>query len=74
MPRSVQQIAWKRADAADYTDVTEAIEEGRVSGTPHPDPAIDRPKGYSVTLTLKPDSTAFADELQGALLAVPPPW
>ena len=72
MPRSIRQIAWKRAEDASYTDVTDAIEEGTIAVTPHPDEEIDRPKGYSITLTLKSDSTAFADDLQAALLDMEP--
>jgi hypothetical protein len=72
MPRSIRHIEWKRSDAPAYTDVTAAIEEGTVSATPHPDPEINLPKGYSVTLTLNPDSTGFADELQDALLDMEP--
>ena len=72
MPRSIQHIEWKRSGATTYTDVTGAIEKGSVSATPHPDPDVDRPKGYSVTLILRPDSTEFADELQTALLDVDP--
>jgi hypothetical protein len=70
MPRSIRQIEWKRSSDDAFTDVTDAIEEGTVSATPHPDPEIEHPKGYSVTLTLKADSTDFADELQAALLDV----
>lgn len=72
MPRSIRQIAWKRAEDASYTDITDAIEEGTISATPHPDAEVDRPKGYSITLTLKPDSTALADDLQAALLDLEP--
>jgi hypothetical protein len=72
MPRSIRQIEWKRSSDDAFTDVTAAIEEGTVSATPHPDPDVDRPRGYSVTLTLEPDSTEFADELQAALLDVDP--
>mgnify|MGYP000158478645 CR=1 FL=1 len=70
MPHSIRQIEWKRSSDGAFTDVTDAIEAGTVSATPHPDPEIEQPKGYSVTLTLKPDSTEFADELQAALLDV----
>jgi hypothetical protein len=72
MPRSIRQIAWKRAEDASYTDITDAIEEGSTSATPHPDAEVDQPKGYSITLTLKPDSTALADDLQAALLDLEP--
>lgn len=70
--RAIHSIEWKRAGAGSYTNVTDAIEEGVVSATPHPDDSVDRPKGYSVTLTLKPDSTDLADEFQEALLDVEP--
>lgn len=72
MSRSIQQIEWKRSSATAYTDITGAIEEGLVSATPHPDPEIEQPKGYSVPLTLKPESTNLAHELQEALLDVDP--
>jgi hypothetical protein len=72
MSRSIQQITWKRSSETDYTDVTGAVEAGTVSATPHPNPDVDRPKGYTVTLTLAPDSTAFANDLQEALLDVDP--
>jgi len=72
MPRSIQRIEWKRSSETNYTDVTDAIQDGTVSAMPHPNPEIDQPKGYSVTLTLKPESTDFADELRSALLDVDP--
>ncbi|MCS3627840.1 hypothetical protein GGP85_000584 [Salinibacter ruber] len=72
MPRSIQQAKWKRASADSYTDITDAVDEGVLAATPHPDDAIDRPKGYSVRLTLAPDSTALADALQDALLDMDP--
>jgi len=72
MPRSIQHITWKRSDAAKYTDITDAIVEGSLSATPHPDAEVNRPKGYSITLRLKPESTALADALQAALLDVEP--
>jgi hypothetical protein len=72
MPRPIRHIEWKRSSDDAFTNVTDAIEKGTVSATPHPDPEIEHPKGYSVTLTLLPDSTAFADELQAALLDVEP--
>lgn len=70
--RTIHNIKWKRSDDSTYTDVTDAIENGLVSATPHPDDSVDRPKGYSVRLTLKPDSTDLAEELQEALLDVEP--
>ncbi|WP_263784666.1 hypothetical protein [Salinibacter grassmerensis] len=72
MTRSIQQVEWQRASDDVYTDITDAIDEGVVSATPHPDDAIDRPKGYSVRLTLLPDSTVLADALQDALLDMDP--
>lgn len=72
MRRSIQSIEWKRAGAETATDVTDAIEEGVVAATPHPDETIDRPKGYSVRLRLKPDRAAFAEDLQEALMDVAP--
>jgi hypothetical protein len=72
MDRSLRTLQWKAPDASSYTDVTDAVESAVVSATPHPDDAVDRPKGYSVKMTLKPDSAAFADELQDALMALDP--
>ncbi|MFB6249653.1 MAG: hypothetical protein ABEL97_13895 [Salinibacter sp.] len=72
MDRSIRALKWKRPADDQFTNVTDALVEGIVSATPHPDPEIDRPKGYSLELTLRPDSTAFADELQAALLDVDP--
>lgn len=54
MSRSLRRIKWKRARDETYTDITDAIVEGAVSATPHPDPDTDRPKGYSVILILHP--------------------
>ncbi|MFB6273645.1 MAG: hypothetical protein ABEL51_12195 [Salinibacter sp.] len=71
---SIQHLEWKRSDETEYTDVTGAIEKGSVSATPHPDPDVDRPKGYSLTLKLTPDSTDFADALQDALLDIDPAY
>jgi len=72
MPRSIRQIEWKRASDDAYTDITEAVEEGTLSATAHPDDTVDRPKGYSVRLTLRPGSTALAEALQEALLDMNP--
>ena len=72
MDRPIRALAWKRPSDDQFTDVTDALEKGVVSATPHPDEAIEHPKGYSVELTLRPDSTAFADALQAALLDVEP--
>lgn len=49
MDRSIQSIEWKRPNDDHPTDVTDAVTEAYVSSTPHPDDAIDHPKGYSVT-------------------------
>lgn len=68
MNRDIRSIEWKRPNGDTATDVTEAIEDVIVSSTPHPDEEMPHPKGYSVKMTLKPDSTAFADELQEALM------
>lgn len=73
MEKAIRSIRWTSPDADTATDVTDAVENGVVSATPHPDDAIDRPKGYTVQLTLKPDSDPFAEELQEALLSLDPP-
>jgi len=72
MDRSIQSIEWRRSNEASTTDVTNAIEEGVVCATPHPDDAINEPKGYSIQLTLAPDSDTLAAELQEALLDIDP--
>jgi hypothetical protein len=72
MNRPIRTLHWTAPDADHSTDVTDAVETAVLSATPHPDETVDRPKGYSVVLTLKPDSTAFADELQEALVAFDP--
>lgn len=72
MPQSIQQIEWKRASDAAYTDITDAIKEGVLSATPHPDDTIDRPKGYSIRLTLAPNSTDLAEDLRETLLDTEP--
>lgn len=72
METPLQSLTWNGPNADAPIDVTDALQSGRVSATPHPDEAIDHPKGYSVKLTLKDDSTAFAEALQDALLAVDP--
>lgn len=73
MDRSIHSIQWKQPEDESAMDVTDAIEKGVISSTPHPDPNVDTAKGYSVHLTLKPDSGAFADALQEALMTLDPP-
>jgi hypothetical protein len=73
MDRPIRSIEWTRATDEAPTDVTDAIDSGVVSSTPHPDEDIDRPKGYSVKLTLNPSSTGFAEALQEAMLDLDPP-
>ena len=72
MDRPIRILSWTAPDADQPTDVTEAVTEAVLSATPHPDETVDRPKGYSIVLTLKPDSTAFAEALQEALVAFDP--
>lgn len=72
MDRPIRAIEWRPPGADTARDVTDDIETGVVSATPHPDDAVDEPKGYSVKLTLTVDAEAFADELQDALLSVDP--
>ncbi|PSQ97788.1 MAG: hypothetical protein BRD55_01230 [Bacteroidetes bacterium SW_9_63_38] len=72
MDRPIRTLHWTAPDADQPTDVMEAVTEAVLSATPHPDENIDRPKGYSVILTLAPDRTAFAEELQQALMALDP--
>jgi len=72
MKRPIHSIEWTGPDDDAPTDVTDAVTEAYVSATPHPSDDIDEPKGYSIVLTLKPDSTAFAEALQGALVAFDP--
>jgi len=72
MDRSIRAIEWTPPGADTARDVTDAIETGVVSATPHPDDAVDDPKGYSVKLTLTSDAETFAAELQDALLSVDP--
>jgi len=73
MERAIHSIEWTGPDDDAATDVTNVVEDGVVATTPHPDEAIDQPKGYTVELTLSPDGTAFANELQEALLSLDPP-
>jgi len=68
----IQSMTWQRPDADSPTDVTDALAEGIVSSTPHPDDDVDHPKGYSLTLTLKPNYTDFAEDIQQALMDVEP--
>jgi len=72
MDRSIRSIEWQPPGSDTPRDVTDAIETGVVSATPHPDDAVDDPKGYSVKLTLTAGAHTFADELQDALLSVDP--
>lgn len=73
MDRPIRSIEWQRADDDTPTEVTNAIESGVVSATPHPDDGIDTPKGYTLKLQLKPEATTFADALQDALLDLDAP-
>ena len=72
MRRHIQSIEWARPGAGADADLTDAIEEGNVTATPHPNDAVDESKGYTVHLTLKSDQTALAEEFQEALLDVEP--
>lgn len=72
MNRALQSLTWNGPAVDEPIDVTDALESGRVSATPHPDDTIDQPKGYTIELTLKADSTAFAEVLQDALMALDP--
>lgn len=73
LPKEIQSIQWKRTHDESRTDVTNAVREATISATPHPDESIAEPKGYTVTLTLDPDNTAFAQALEEALLDVQAP-
>ena len=72
MDRSIRSIEWKSPGGDAFVDVTAAIKKGVVSATPHPDEDVDDPKGYSIKLTLQPDSTAFAEALREGLMALDP--
>lgn len=72
MERRIERIAWRRPDANAFTDITDALSDAAVSATPHPDDEIDRPKGYSLKLTLRDDSTDLAEDLQAALMDMDP--
>jgi hypothetical protein len=72
MDRPIRTLHWTAPDADEPTDLTDAVATAVLSATPHPDETVDRPKGYSIVLTLKPDSTAFAEALQEALVAFDP--
>jgi hypothetical protein len=72
MSMRIQSITWQRPDDDAPTDVTDAIAEGVVSPTPHPDDDIDHPKGYSLKLTLKSEEADFAEDIQQALMDVEP--
>lgn len=69
MERALRRVQWKRPDWDAYADVTDAVENAVVSATPYPDEGIDRPKGYSVLLRLRPDSTELAAEIRRALMS-----
>lgn len=73
MEYTIETVTWRRSQDAAPTDVTDALDRAVLSPTPHPDPDVDRPKGYTIKLTLKPDSTAFASELEAAMLDLDPP-
>lgn len=68
----LRSLAWNGPNVDQPIDVTDALEDGRVSSTPHPDDEIEQPKGYSIKCTLKADRTEFAETLQNALMAVDP--
>jgi len=72
MQRHIQSIEWARSEGETPTDLTDAIEEGVVTATPHPNDAVDRPKGYTVKLTLKPDQAALAEQFREALMDIEP--
>jgi hypothetical protein len=72
MERAIRSLTWKRPTADVPTDITNAIQKGAITATPHPDDAVDRPKGYTVKLVLKPDRTDLAEEFQQALMDVEP--
>lgn len=72
MEKPIRSLSWNGPDVDEPIDVTDALADGRVSATPHPDDSVDQPKGYSVELTLKNDSTTFAKALQEGLMAVDP--
>ena len=70
MERPIHSIQWQRAGAESPIDITDQLDEAVVSATPHPDENVNRPKGYTVKLTLKPESASLAQELQEALMDV----
>ena len=72
MDRPIRSIAWKRPGDDTATDITDALETALLSATPHPDDDIDHPKGYALKLTLKPESTDLAADIQEALMDVDP--
>ncbi|MFP4229015.1 MAG: hypothetical protein ACLFTE_09330, partial [Salinivenus sp.] len=72
MERRIERIKWRRPEADVFTDITDALSDAVVSATPHPDDDIDHPKGYSLKLTLRDDSTDLADDLQAALMDMEP--
>ena len=72
MEKRIRRIEWKRPTDDAFTDITDRLSGAVVSATPHPDDEIDRPKGYSLKLTLRDDSTDLADALQAALMDLEP--
>jgi len=72
MELSITRVAWRRPGDDTATDITDALQDAILSVTPHPDPEVERPKGYKVVLTLKDDSTDLAENLQAALMDMDP--
>ena len=72
MSQRIQSIQWARSGTDAPTDLTDAIEEGVVTATPHPDDAVDEPKGYTIKLILKPEQARIAEDLQAALMDIEP--
>lgn len=73
MEYTIRTVEWKRAQDDEAVDVTDALDAAVLSPTPHPDPDVNRPKGYTIKLTLKPDRTSLASEFQEAMLDLDPP-
>ncbi len=72
MDLRIDQIEWRRPDDEAFTDITDALSDAVVSATPHPDDEVEPPKGYSLKLTLRDDSTELAEDLQAALMDLDP--